>query len=87
VAEIVKECSSSEYAIDDKLSRFTWMPHARTAVYSWTLSADGASVRLTGAVSLNKEIQNEPNRLSHVDVRLHGSLPATSLPTTKYEQH
>jgi hypothetical protein len=44
-------------------------------------------VRLTGAVSLNKEMQNEPNRLSHVDVRLRGSLPATSLPATKDEQH
>jgi hypothetical protein len=43
-------------------------------------------VRLTGAFSLNKEIQNEPNRLSYVDGRLRGSLPATSLPATKYEQ-
>jgi hypothetical protein len=44
-------------------------------------------VRLTGAVGLTKEMQNEPNRLSHVDVRLRGSLPATSLPATKDEQH
>jgi hypothetical protein len=26
VAEIVDEISSSEYAIDDRLSRFRWMP-------------------------------------------------------------
>jgi len=26
VAEIVQEISSSEYAIDDNLSRFVWMP-------------------------------------------------------------
>jgi hypothetical protein len=34
VAEIVDEISSSEYAIDDRLSRFRWMPDFRTAELS-----------------------------------------------------
>ncbi len=29
MAEIVNEISSSEYAIDDRLSRFRWMPEMK----------------------------------------------------------